>query len=727
MNTGAISPQRREWALMTAVWAVCSTALMVARPSYPFPPFELLDSWIYTAYQWDLSNQIADFGPTYYGSRLPWILPGALLHSCLPPVVAAILFKLLFSALLTAACASVVRTVAGLHWALIATALATLTPQIVIALQTDYVDGPVIVFAAVTLLGITRARESTRWPLWIGLAGAGLAAMLTTNLGAASTIGFGLAVVHLLWLRWGVKRTLGAAGAYALGATLVLLLLAWGSRGFGGDFNFLKPQLDMLRYFKEVERNPWVPTDFEWLTRAHWLILPLGAVLWAATRLAATRGADSPRRRLILALACGLAASLLASAVMEFRATGAVLSLSYYVSFNLALAIPLLALMAADYFDDTPPAWRWIIALLGAILAIVTIATPVAGWRLFAPIASLLGGADRVPMAAAGVLILAGIATARLHHRLISAPLGVAFFIVWLFLSLPTGFHGPEVSDRLRERYLAVHDAYFTLKRELPNRSFRFWVDDRHRDGVSLASTKLWGYRLLTLSPFPKLEYVKFRDITIVVPLAPGEGARAIDQLHDALKPRHLEAENPRIRAVPGSAGTGFDLLLFELRGAIIDPERVADGGPRAQMIAGYEYHGAPPYTTRLGIARADGRHADALSHEAGRAVFHRVEENDHLATGFQPLPSKPVNDPRILAIVTVMPVDGDCTVEIQDGEFRQLGSISLQAAGRVVHNFELPPEATEYRLCFFSRRNASTALPININVYLVEPGVLQH
>lgn len=726
-STERILFRRRDWLAVTAVWAACSAALLVARPSYPFPPYELLDSWIYTAYQWDLRNQIADFGPTYYGSRLSWILPGALLHSWLPPVAAAIVFKLLFSAALSIACAGVVGTVADRRWALVTAAMATLTPQIIIALQTDYVDGPVIVFATVALLGITRAQNSRRWRGWIGLAGAALAAMLTTNVGAASTLGLALAVFHLLWLRWGVRQTLGAAVAYAGGAALLLLAVAGGSRWFGGELNFLQPQFDMLRYFRDVERNPWVPVDYEWLTRATWLILPTGAAIWATVRLAFVRGSNDARRALLLALNAGLITSLLASAVLEFRATGAVLSLYYYASFNLVFALPVLGLTAADHFAEAPLPRRWVAALIGAMFALVTVMTPVASWRILSPLIAWLGAPDRIPVVAAGALALLTLAfVAGRFVRRFAGGAGLTLLAGWLLLSLPTGMHGPEVSDRLRERYLAVHKAYFILKRELPNRSFRFWIDGRHRDGISLASTKLWGYRLLTIESFPQLGQTEFRDLTVVLPLAPGEGPHTIDRLHEVLKARHLLAENPRLLPVVGEAGTGFDLLLFELRGAVIDPELTIKDGPQFQMIAGYEYHRDPPYTARLGISRADGDRAAALDLTSGHAVFRRHADNDHLATDFQPLPASPPKGQRILALVIVMPADGDCTIEIQDRDFRRLGTVTLREAGRSVHNFEVPPEATNYRLCFFSRQQESTVLPININVYAVHPGVAQ-
>lgn len=84
-------------------WAVCTILLFLLRPGYTFPPFDVIDSWVYTGYQWNLRGHIADFGYVYYGSRLTLILPGAFLHSVLPPLAANVCYKLIESALLAAA------------------------------------------------------------------------------------------------------------------------------------------------------------------------------------------------------------------------------------------------------------------------------------------------------------------------------------------------------------------------------------------------------------------------------------------------------------------------------------------------------------------------------------------------------------------------------------------------------------------------------------------------
>lgn len=707
-----------------ATWAICSLALLLARPSYPFPPYELLDSWFYTGYQWDLRAQMAKFGPTYYGSRLSWILPGALLHQLLPPAAAEISFKLLFSGTLAVGITLVIRTVAHWRWAIIAVALAVLAPQIVIALQTDYVDGPVIVYGMLALGGIAVSRTAKRWPLWIIGAGSALAAMLVANTSAASTVGLGLAIFHLVWLRWSVKRTSQAAACYLVGALFVLVPLALLNQWCGGPLNFLQPQFEMIRYFKNTAHNPWIPENHEWLTRATWLLLPAGSLGWALVRLWVSRHADTPRRQIILALAVALGSSLLSGAIIEGRGTGAVMSLYYYASYHLVFALPLAVLLVSDHFDARPLTVGWLALLLGLLAAVALALPPIGtGAATAHSFTVLLGIPDRaavlVGVVAFGALpFLAGNATRRW-----STATGAVLLALWTFLSIPQnsfGYYGPETTDRLRERYLAVHAAYFTLNRELSGESFRYWLDRKYRDGVSLASTKLWAYRLLSEKSFPDLEIMAHTDETVVVPLPPGKGQEGMLALTRAFAGRFSTPEEIRVVPVHGEQNTGFDLLLFRLHPkAVFDPGEPQPAGVQMQMLAGYEFNRTPPYTTALEVYHLDGKPPVTVSTTEGYPVYHRVDPRDSLAADYRFPPSAAPGQKRVLALLTYMPTSADCAMQVQDDQSKIIGEFILRKPGRAVHNLELPADTKAFRICLASPRATSTALPVNITVYL--------
>lgn len=711
----------RRRAILCATWASCSLALLLARPSYPFPPYELLDSWFYTSYQWDLRAQIAEFGPTYYGSRLSWILPGAILHQLLPPAAAEITLKLLFSGALALGLSLTTLAVAHWRWAIVAVALAVLTPQIIIALQTDYVDGPVIVYGALALGCITISRTAKHWPVGIICAGGALAAMLVANSGAASTAGLGLAVFHLVWLRWSAKRTLQAATCYLIGALVVLSLLAFASKWCDGPLNFLQPQFEMLRYFKNTAHNPWMPENFEWLTRATWLILPLGALGWAGKRLWISRRNDSPRRRLLFALTCALGTALAAGAIIEGRGTGAVLSLYYYASYNLVFALPLVTLLAVDHAGEAGPTFSRIVLYLGIIFAVALLLSPLGTWSALEKIAvTLAGNAERIPlllalMALLSLPLMTGSVTSRW-----SASGGPLLFGLWLFLAMPSGYYGREVTDRLHERYLAVHQAYFTLKQTLPMGGYRYWLGSTNRDGISLASTKLWTYRLLTEKSFPEVELNSNTEQTIIVPLSPGEGTEGITSLHRAFQHRLLAPEATRIVPVRAGHNIGFDLLLFRLQPKIVyDPAEPLPAGVQLLMLAGYEYTNKPAYTASLNIYHLGDHPQETVSTTTGYPIYHRVHPRDSVATDYRFPPPATLNQMRVLALLTYMPIEADCVMQVQDDQSQIIGEFTLRNQGRAIHNLELPPSTKAFRICFTSPRVSSTPLPVNLNVYL--------
>jgi hypothetical protein len=270
----------RQLAVLAITWAACTLLLFCFRPGYGFPPFDVLDSWVYTGYQWNLRGHIAEFGAVYYGSRLTLILPGALLHSLLPPLAANICYKLVESALLAAACAAIAYRARGLPTALLAVVLSVFCPQVIYALQTDYMDMAVILYGTVTLACITVAQNSRHWPGWIFLAGCAFACMGITNLSSIAMPGLGLAAYHLLFLPWGIRRQFASLALYVLAAVLVIAAGGLINAGLGGQFQFLKPQLGMITYFQNSPQNPWSKANWDWLKDATWLVVPAGALLW---------------------------------------------------------------------------------------------------------------------------------------------------------------------------------------------------------------------------------------------------------------------------------------------------------------------------------------------------------------------------------------------------------------------------------------------------------------
>jgi hypothetical protein len=722
----------RQVAVLAAVWAACSLLLLLARPGYLFPRFEALDTWIYTAYQWDFRNQIADFGPTYYGSRLSWILPGAFIHWLLPPVAANLVFKLLVSAVFSTACAAVVRGALGFSGALLAVTLAVLSPQIILALQSDYIDTAVIVYATLALACITVAKDSSRWPAWIFLGGCAYTGMVIANLSALVSLGAGIAAFHLAWLRWDFRRQVISVGLYVVAAVAVCAALGLIHRMAGGEFHFLKPQIDMLGYMKGLKVNPWIPKDRLWFTQATWLWLPIGTLCWGAYCSLISPPAEERGRGLVRSLTTGLAVSLLLAGFLQVRELNATLSFSFYASFHLAFALPLLAACWKGTLPSrSSGAWLLATALALAVIAVAWPSGTAVTWLFrFLPFTR---AANAVPLAITG-LLLAGSALAAFARRRLAdrAPawLRPEILLVGLFIcSMPIDFHGAFISDRLRERYESVHAAYRVLAREFALGSYRFWVDPGLRDdGISLASTKLWGFRLLTLNRFPQYDPGNFAALGeknfLVVPSAPGHGTETIATATQVLRLANYDLVDARVLPVPGAKGTGFDLVCFRIQAIPIDPEGSGVGTIPAEVSLDLDFRSTPPYTQTLGWnLYADGAVAErAMDFSKGYPVFTRSDPRDHLATPFKELHPLPAGASRQVSIVATMPAAGDCVGVIQIDECVTIASITWTRPGRFVHTITVPADAKTIRLYLQGGTDQPTPLPTRITLYELIP-----
>ncbi len=716
------SPTRRHWTLLAIVWAACVLTLLVFRPGFGFPSFGVLDSWIYSAYQWDWRNQIRDFGPTYYGSRLSWILPGALLHSILPLTVATVVYKLILSAILAGACAVIVFRNVGFGAAILTTALSVLCPQIIVALHSDYIDTAVILYGALTLATITVARDSPHWRGLIFLAGCFFSGMVIANVGALPSLGAGIAICHLVWLRWNAVRQIGCVGLYVAAGLAVCLVLGAVHRLAGGDFFFLKPQVSMINFMLETnlaKTKSWIPADRWWFTQATWLVLPLGGILWGAWRAAFSPPAHRRQRELIQALTAGLAVSFSIAALMQAREINATLSVGYYASFYLCLALPLAAACLA------PPAWqpadrRWLAACLVALVAIVFFGnTTAVSNRLYATM-PFLGRAGAAPLFGAGVLLLtAAVISAgrRYHPRALRAWARPELLLLGLVAcSLPSDFHGPTLSDRLKERYAAVHDAYRTLAREFPAGSYRYWLHPDNEEGVSLAATKLWEFRLLTPARFPEIDVsvLPARQV-IVIPAPRGRGAEVLAQANKILRSPLVKLNHERVLPIAGRAGIGFDLVCLTFERILIDPE---SGSSPSKPLLELRADAQPPYPARLNKILADPTRGEPVDYAKGYPVFTRTAPNDHLATEFVDFEPILPGEFRELILVVNMPAAAHCFCMVQTKEATTLAELTFTQPGRTIHTIPVPATAKNLRVYFKSTKASPTALPSRLTIY---------
>lgn len=716
-----LKPRREIWMLVT-IWIISTLLLFALRPGYTFPPLDVIDSWVYTGYQWNIRAQIQEFGPTYYGSRLSFILPGALLHSFLPPLAANVCLKLAWSALLALGVAAIVLRAVGFRAALLAVALSVWSPQVIYAWHTDYMDGPVLTFAVLALACITLARDSKRWAGWIAAAGCFFTGMGVANLSALATVGFGVAIYHLIWLRWGFVRHLICIGLYLAAAAAVLSVLGFVHQRLGGQFLFMQPQVDMLLHLNQLDRNPWAQTGWSWLTRATWLVVPASALVWGALK---SLGPVPPALRtaqLTRALTAALAVSVGSSLAVAISGQG-VLAHDFYASFHLCLAIPLLAVCCTSSIRSAHAAFGWVAATLGLLAA-----------------HALWGETDST----AG-LVHRWTPWIDLKHTIILAALGMVLVLAaaWIFggvvrrgwraglprpellllaiyaCSTPTSFHDAAISDRLPQRYLAVREGFDRITQEFPPNSYRFWSHPQQMASMALSATKLWGYRLFTFKPFPSFEATDRTDHTIIVTGKAGTGETVLGEAERAFANARLQVADGRVLHVAPDSDVGIDLVAFRMRESAVDPEQFfAELARRPRAVLDLRYAGDEPFTRALERNIYGGNPQKVIDESAGYPIFRRTDPRDHLATPFLELPSAVTDGGRELSLVITMVAASSTVCVVQSDSFHDLRQISLGERGRTVHRVKLPANVGKVRLYFISTRDAPSALPTRVTLY---------
>ena len=716
---------RRQVFLLAAVWAIATTLLFIFRPGYLFPSTDNIDSWVYTGYQWDLRRHIREFGALYYGARLSWILPGAFLHSVLPPVAANVCLKLMVSALLAAAGSTVAYRALGFRAALVAAAVAVLAPQLIYALHTDY-DIAVITYASLAVAGITLAKDSRVWPVWILFSGVMFTCMVVANLTSIGTPGLGIALFHLAWLRGGFRRLVTCLGLYAIAAIATLAGLGLASVMVGGDFLFMKPQFAMLRYLKGDEKNPWQPKDWRWLWEATWLIVPASALIWGFLRSYLAPSANVGAQLLVRALTWGLAVSLAVAAILELHGNP-VLSLYYYSSFHLCLALPLLVVCFASSAPRNDTSWRFLL-YSGAFLALVVIALdPLSLGQRLAHFFGVTHASNRLPITAGAMLLLLLVvsvvgAALRTKQLLRSLPCAEIALVGILGASIPIPFHSPELFSRPRERYASVHGAFDVVREKYPPDTYRFWEHPAQQGSRSLTSTWLWGYRLFSRKSFPDFEdgnMSSLGDRTLIITAPPGAGEATLAQARTALiGVAHIE--HAEVLRLPGDAGTGFDLVALSLGDKFTGLDAVAADFNQAGALVALDARSEAGYGPALekNLYGPGDRAAVALTSSDGITWFKRSDPRDHLATSFRKLGA--LSGASALIVSVDIRRAGQAVLVVQDETFQSLKQIPLRASGTHAYVVALPGNSRSIRLYFTSPTDAPVPLPTQVIVRTV-------
>jgi hypothetical protein len=294
---------------------------------------ESIDPWIYTAL-WENFNQMYQhFVTTYYASRIPWVAPGYVLNTVLGYRAGYFVLHIVFffggALLMYLFC----RRWLGRWAGLLAYAALIANPLYWAAQRWNYENGAVLTYMIATIAFLAPRTTSNRWRLWsLGLSGFFAAATLGTRLFESVYLALGVPLLYWATVprsgRRDLVRRIGAdAGAFATGAAVLLVLGGAFARANGGDFFFLKAQIDVAT----TNTGAWnhLPLS-EWLPREpYFFVAPFVGVLGWLTLLLA-RPQRPITRRVLAASASWCLLQFAVFALWEFASTGWVFEIPYY-------------------------------------------------------------------------------------------------------------------------------------------------------------------------------------------------------------------------------------------------------------------------------------------------------------------------------------------------------------------------------------------------------------
>jgi hypothetical protein len=335
---------RPTWRADTAALA-CLTGLIAAVYVLVDAPLynpNVVDPWVYTALFTNFHFIYGLFWNTYYASRLPWVVPGLLLHRLLPDHAAYFALHAVFFIGGGVAAFLLVRQFLGRLAGFTAYALLLGNQLYYNAQAWNYVDGAVVTYLLAAFAFGTTTADGHRRAASMFAAGFFATAAVATNLFVA-VLALGLPLLYLAVngrkaRGWHVTRD-----AFAAAAGVVVLLVGGGLFASlnGAQFWFLGPQ---IRAISAIDPGVFRSATYDWVGRTPRLIAPLLLLAVGAFLLPRAFRLDPNRRRVRFALA---AYGYLAMAELYFvafeLAGGAPLEYAFYES----LQLPAIALGAA--------------------------------------------------------------------------------------------------------------------------------------------------------------------------------------------------------------------------------------------------------------------------------------------------------------------------------------------------------------------------------------------
>jgi hypothetical protein len=483
-----------------------------------------IDAWLYFGFFLDLPGYLRAFPETYYGSRLPWILPGYEAHKLFTPIIAT--YALHFGLYYTTAASFylTLKHTVGRRAALLATIGMGSYGFFLWAMGSDYVEGPAIAYFLLTTLALTNTARRLRPWAWLALGGTFYGAMVYTNL--FLVVFTPPLLLYYLAVNWQQNRhSLKVSSLFFTSGFLAIsVLLGAVSYALGGDLLFYAPSIRSAHQLA-TQLDPWKYPVQTWLSGATWLVLPSLAVLSSMALLIVAWKARSGRTNRFLILF--QIYFLMCASIMllwDLRG-GATLQETFYASL---LIPPMFLAWGAQLASMTDRlSSRNFIFLVCGVLAICLLAYRVPGdshltvfLSTHAPWLALV-----LALAAGTTLLLSGAAARTATLSIMCVTLALA--------NVASGAFRTKNARMSKPGFLAIVDTVQAIRTLEPSGKVLFWYQLSEPQGNyyrSVSSTYLWGFSLIG-EQFPSLE----RDKRASQPPGPDRPLVILTTENDAL------------------------------------------------------------------------------------------------------------------------------------------------------------------------------------------------
>ena len=465
-----------------------------------------IDPWLYVARFLHPKTQLMAFPTGYYGDRLSYTIPGALLYHALGPWMGNYALKLVQIYTTVFALYFLIHRLFNRRTALFCCALICVHPYFLASFGWDYVNGAGLAYCALTLMLILRAAQSPSYRLDLILAGACCVSLLTTHLLWLS-LAWMFPLVFYVANRNGSKHPLaGSLIAFLFGGFAVFCFYCGIYHSITGRwFYLMNTAAGFLNAIaKPTHRLVWPVRN--WISRVHWLdhyfcLLPLS--LWLLARR------EKPVQKTIgSALFVGAFSTMWVSQWMGFGFPNA----PEYASFLFPAYLMAVAALVTDRVSAISQ--RGYACLISVTLAVGAafiflngrlwaLASPLESWVSARPCLEPVWGQQVLIVSALGLLL-----TAFICSRLLGSGKALSLYTTGMVLVFslqlaigvdPGWFSGTsDYSNKQGFQMLLEGDAWIHQRRE--NRRLLFWYDENEpRQGivVGLSSLFEWGYSLL--------------------------------------------------------------------------------------------------------------------------------------------------------------------------------------------------------------------------------------